>query len=48
MSNLLFLNSQALKLIDLVEFQTAQIMNKARNKLQPGNIPNEIERGLII
>lgn len=31
-------NSCALKLFDLVEFQTAQIMYTARNKLQPGNI----------
>lgn len=31
-------NSCALKLFDLVEFQTAQKMYTARNKLQPGNI----------
>ena len=37
-TSLLFLNSGALKIIDLVERQTAQIMYKARNKLRPCHI----------
>lgn len=37
-TNTRFWNSQALKLKDLVEFQTAQIMYEAKNNLRPGNI----------
>ena len=37
-TNLLFLHSRALKVIDLVEFQVAQFMYKAKNKLLTGNI----------
>uniref|UniRef100_A0A672HNL4 Reverse transcriptase domain-containing protein n=1 Tax=Salarias fasciatus TaxID=181472 RepID=A0A672HNL4_SALFA len=37
-TNELFLNLQALKLTDIVEFKTAQIMYKASNNLLPGNI----------
>ena len=37
-TNSLFLQSKVLKLIDLVEFQTAVFMFKARNNLLPGII----------
>ena len=37
-TNQLFINSCLLKLPDLVEFQTAQLMYKARNKQLPDNI----------
>uniref|UniRef100_A0A3Q3EUW8 Reverse transcriptase domain-containing protein n=1 Tax=Labrus bergylta TaxID=56723 RepID=A0A3Q3EUW8_9LABR len=37
-TNLLFLHSRTIKFIDLVDYQVAQIMFKARNKLLPGNI----------
>ena len=37
-TNILFLRVNALKFRDLVEFKTAQIMYKAKNKLLPGNI----------
>lgn len=37
-TNSLFLKSKTLKFIDLVDFQTAQIMYKAKNNLLPGNI----------
>ena len=37
-TNSLFLQSKALKLLDLVEFQKGVIMFKARNNLLPGNI----------
>ena len=37
-TNLLFLHSRIMKFNDLVEYQVAQIMFKARNKLLPGNI----------
>ncbi len=36
--SLLFLKSHTLKFNDLVEFKTAQIVYKAKNKLLPGNI----------
>ena len=39
-TNNLFLRSCTLKLPDLVEFKTAQMMFKARNKLLPANILN--------
>lgn len=46
----LFLNSRALKLLDLVEYQNAQIMYKARKKVLPCNIQKLllIEKGFII
>ena len=37
-TNALFLKSNTLKFLDLVEFKTAQIIYKARNKLLPGNV----------
>lgn len=37
-TNNLFLKAHALKFMDLIEFRTAQIMYKARNKLLPGNL----------
>ena len=37
-TNSLFLKSHSLKLSDMVQFKTAQIMFKARNQLLPGNI----------
>ena len=37
-TNLLFLHSRIIKFNDLVEYQVAQIMFKARNKLLQGNI----------
>ena len=37
-TNLLFLHSRTMKFNDLVDYQVAQIMFKARNQLLPGNI----------
>lgn len=37
-TNPLFLKSKLLKITDIVQYQTAQIMFKAKNKLLPGNI----------
>ncbi len=39
-TNVLFLQSNILKFIDLVKFKTAQVMFKARNKLLLGNLQN--------
>jgi hypothetical protein len=37
-TNELFLRSGTMKFVDLVEFKTAQLMFKIRNKILPGNI----------
>ena len=37
-TNMLFLNSNVLKFVDLIKLNTAQIMYKARNNQLPGNI----------
>ena len=37
-TNTLFLNSQVMKFIDLINYRTALFMYKVRNKLVPGNI----------
>ena len=39
-TNALFLNSKTLKFFDLVDFQTAQIIYKARHNMLPANIQN--------
>ncbi len=44
-TNSLFLISKKLKFIDLVHFQTAQIMYKAKNHLLPGNIQKNFLNG---
>ena len=50
-TNILFLNSNIVKFVDLIEFNTAQIMYKARNNQLPGNIQkmfSDRERGVTI
>ena len=49
-TNLLFLHSRIIKFNDLVDYQVAQIMFKARNKLLQGNIQTLFftERGVTI